>query len=96
MNYAELSEGLTHFYMLVSRGILSIFRPVQPQEGEGPGNPVGQLQELTQKKLMKPPIYEFNTEQGPPHAREFICIVKLGKIQEKGEFIGFDKQKFSA
>ncbi|XP_045168050.1 RISC-loading complex subunit tarbp2-like isoform X2 [Mercenaria mercenaria] len=53
-------------------------------EGDGVGNPVGELQELTQKKLMKPPIYEFTSEQGPPHAREFVCIVKLGKIQEKG------------
>jgi len=53
-------------------------------EGDGIGNPVGELQELTQKKLMKPPIYEFTSEQGPPHAREFVCTVKLGKIQEKG------------
>lgn len=56
-------------------------------EGDGVGNPVGELQELTQKKLMKPPMYEFTSEQGPPHAREFVCIVKLGKIQEKGEFL---------
>ncbi|XP_052805767.1 RISC-loading complex subunit tarbp2-like isoform X2 [Mya arenaria] len=55
-----------------------------PVEGDGVGNPVGELQELTQKKLMKPPIYEFTSEQGPPHAREFVCTVKLGKIQEKG------------
>lgn len=59
-------------------------------EGDGVGNPVGELQELTQKKLMKPPMYEFTSEQGPPHAREFVCIVKLGKIQEKGEFVYFE------
>ncbi|XP_060581095.1 RISC-loading complex subunit tarbp2-like isoform X2 [Ruditapes philippinarum] len=53
-------------------------------EGDGVGNPVGELQELTQKKLMKPPIYEFTSEQGPPHQKEFVCIVKLGKIQETG------------
>jgi hypothetical protein len=58
--------------------------PAPVAEGDGVGNPVGELQELTQKKLMKPPIYEFTSEQGPPHAREFVCIVKLGKIQEKG------------
>ena len=56
-------------------------------EGDGIGNPVGELQELTQKKLMKPPVYEFTSEQGPPHAREFVCTVKLGKIQEKGMFV---------
>ncbi|XP_064613874.1 interferon-inducible double-stranded RNA-dependent protein kinase activator A homolog isoform X2 [Liolophura sinensis] len=49
-----------------------------------PGNPIGELQEFTQKKLIKPPVYEFADEQGPAHAREFVCIVKLGKHQEKG------------
>lgn len=61
-----------------------ITTPKPVTNAEGAGNPVGELQELTQKKLMKPPLYEFSTEQGPPHAREFICTVKLGKIQEKG------------
>ncbi|PVD29467.1 hypothetical protein C0Q70_08718 [Pomacea canaliculata] len=51
---------------------------------EGVGNPIGELQEFTQKKLMKPPIYEFSNEQGPPHAREFVCTIKLGKYVEKG------------
>lgn len=51
-----------------------------------PGNPIGELQEFTQKKLIKPPVYEFADEQGPPHAREFVCIVKLGKHQEKGGY----------
>lgn len=51
---------------------------------DGIGNPIGELQEFTQKKLMKPPIYEFSNEQGPPHAREFICTIKLGKFVEKG------------
>ncbi|KAH9490988.1 RISC-loading complex subunit tarbp2 [Bulinus truncatus] len=48
------------------------------------GNPIGELQEFTQKKLLKPPHYEFITEQGPPHAREFICNIKLGKFIDKG------------
>ncbi|XP_062574436.1 RISC-loading complex subunit tarbp2-like [Saccostrea cucullata] len=48
------------------------------------GNPVGELQEFTQKKLIKPPVYEFGSEQGPPHNREFVCTVKLGKFTEKG------------
>ncbi|KAL5006542.1 hypothetical protein ScPMuIL_015348 [Solemya velum] len=47
------------------------------------GNPVGELQEFTQKRLLKPPVYEFASEQGPPHAKEFICSVKLGKFQER-------------
>ncbi|KAK7110556.1 RISC-loading complex subunit tarbp2-like [Littorina saxatilis] len=51
---------------------------------DGVGNPIGELQEFTQKKLMKPPIYEFSNEQGPPHNREFVCTIKLGKFQEKG------------
>lgn len=48
------------------------------------GNPIGELQEFTQKKLMKPPVYEFSNEQGPPHAREFVCTIKLGKFVERG------------
>jgi len=51
---------------------------------DGVGNPIGELQEFTQKKLMKPPIYEFSNEQGPPHNREFVCTIKLGKYTEKG------------
>ncbi|XP_013380589.1 RISC-loading complex subunit tarbp2-like [Lingula anatina] len=47
-------------------------------------NPIGELQEFTQKRLLRPPQYEFTCEQGPPHAREFVCIVKLGKITETG------------
>lgn len=53
------------------------------EEG-GPGNPVGELQEFTQKRLLKPPVYEFSNDMGPPHAREFSCVVKLGKYTEKG------------
>lgn len=53
------------------------------EEG-GPGNPVGELQEFTQKRLLKPPVYEFSNDMGPPHAREFSCTVKLGKYSEKG------------
>ena len=48
------------------------------------GNPVGELQELTQKRLWPPPIYDFTSEQGPPHAREFICTVRLWKFTEQG------------
>merc|ERR1719210_1008107 len=54
------------------------------KKDDEPGNPIGELQEFTQKKLLKPPIYEFVTEQGPPHAREFICNIKLGKFADKG------------
>ncbi|XP_005098097.1 RISC-loading complex subunit tarbp2 [Aplysia californica] len=57
--------------------------PAQSKDDEV-GNPIGELQEFTQKKLLKPPIYEFVTEQGPPHAREFICNIKLGKFVDKG------------
>lgn len=55
-----------------------------PDDDDVPGNPVGGLQEFTQKKLLRPPIYEFISEQGPPHCREFVCIVHLGKLQDTG------------
>ncbi|ELU17807.1 hypothetical protein CAPTEDRAFT_171815 [Capitella teleta] len=48
------------------------------------GNPVGELQEMTQKKLWPPPVYDYTSEQGPPHAREFICTVRLFQIAEQG------------
>ncbi|CAD5121312.1 DgyrCDS9839 [Dimorphilus gyrociliatus] len=47
-------------------------------------NPVGELQEMAQKNLWSPPIYDYTGEQGPPHQREFICSVRLGKSVEKG------------
>ncbi len=53
------------------------------------GNPVGELQELTQKRLWPPPIYDFTSEQGPPHAREFICTVRLWKFTEQGTNVFF-------
>ncbi|XP_048243736.1 RISC-loading complex subunit tarbp2-like isoform X2 [Haliotis rufescens] len=72
--------------------ILGVSNGQAPEENDvsdsgedlGPGNPIGELQEFTQKKLIKPPVYEFTSEQGPPHAREFVCLVKLGKFQERG------------
>lgn len=60
--------------------------PDSADDDNVPGNPVGGLQEFTQKKLLRPPIYEFISEQGegPPHCREFVCIVNLGKLKETG------------
>ncbi|ESP03182.1 hypothetical protein LOTGIDRAFT_199429 [Lottia gigantea] len=54
------------------------------KEEEGLGNPIGELQEFTQKKLIKPPIYDYNCEQGPPHSKEFKCKVKIGKFEQIG------------
>ena len=50
------------------------------------GNPIGELQEYTQKNLLRPPVYQFIGEQGPPHAREFVCTVKLAKLTETGTY----------
>lgn len=59
-------------------------RSSSTDDEEGPGNPVGELQELTQKRMLAPPMYEFTNEQGPPHAREFVCTVKLCGLEEQG------------
>ncbi|CAH1788862.1 unnamed protein product [Owenia fusiformis] len=59
------------------------YNPAQTVDGLA-GNPIGQLQELTQKRLWRPPIYEFTSEQGPPHAREFVCNIKLHTTIETG------------
>ena len=56
---------------------------MEPKENDG-RNPVGELQEMTQKRLWPPPVYEFTNEIGPAHAREFICNVRLFNICEQG------------
>jgi len=48
------------------------------------GNPIGELQEMTQKRLWRPPIYEFEVEQIPPRARQFTCTVTLSKLTATG------------
>lgn len=40
-------------------------------------NPVGKLQEITQKKYIAPPTYEFQDNGCPPHEREYSCTVTL-------------------
>jgi len=50
-------------------------------------NPVGELQELTQKKLLPLPTYEFEMTQGPPSVREFTCTIRLLKLTQTGKFI---------
>lgn len=56
---------------------------MEPKENDG-RNPVGELQEMTQKRLWPPPVYEFTNEIGPAHAREFVCNVRLFNICEQG------------
>jgi len=48
-------------------------------------NPVGKLQEMTQKKYMAPPTYEFQDDGRPPHEREYTCIVKLLQYANTGK-----------
>ena len=52
-------------------------------------NPVGRLQEFTQKRLMPPPTFDFNcaesNENSSTPTREFVCTVTLGRFTEKGE-----------
>lgn len=40
-------------------------------------NHVGKLQEITQKKYIAPPTYEFQDNGCPPHQREYSCTVTL-------------------
>ncbi|XP_013403518.1 interferon-inducible double-stranded RNA-dependent protein kinase activator A homolog A-like [Lingula anatina] len=57
--------------------------PTTTVDGAG-DNPVGELQELAQKRLLSPPQYEITSVRGPPHDREFVCNVKLGRITKRG------------
>ena len=54
---------------------------------EQTGNPVGSLQELTQKKYMAPPTYEFQDDGCPPHKREYTCTVKLLSYSNTGKAV---------
>lgn len=47
-------------------------------------NPVGELIEFTQKNALRPPEFEYGSEEGPPHARQFSCTVVFGEINEVG------------
>ncbi|XP_014664139.1 PREDICTED: RISC-loading complex subunit tarbp2-like isoform X2 [Priapulus caudatus] len=49
-----------------------------------PGNPVGQLQELTMCRHWPPPRYDLVQEIGQPHEREFIILCKVLKWNELG------------
>ena len=51
------------------------------------GNPVGKLQEMTQKKYMAPPEYEFQDNGRPPHEREHTCTVKLLQYTGTGKYL---------
>lgn len=83
------------YFLFCDLHVHPLLSPYRQQSGNSmeadvPGNPVGELQEFTQKKLIKPPIYEFGNEEGPPHNREFVCTVKLGKFTEKGAIASAD------
>jgi len=47
-------------------------------------NPVGKLQEITQKKYIAPPTYEFRDNGCPPHEREYSCTVTLLQYSNTG------------
>lgn len=51
-----------------------------------PGNPVGQLQELTMCRHWPPPRYDLVQEIGQPHEREFIMLCKVLKWTELGDY----------
>lgn len=47
-------------------------------------NPIGRLQELTQKRRWPPPIYECTNECGPAHSREYVVTIHLLKFTKQG------------
>ncbi|XP_013392191.1 RISC-loading complex subunit tarbp2-like [Lingula anatina] len=69
--------------------------PTTTVDGAG-DNPVGELQELAQKRLLSPPQYEITSVRGPPHDREFVCNVKLGRITKRGTGKSKKKAKCNA
>ena len=71
-----------------------LFRSVPDAEGpvltvaeKHDGNPVGELQKITHQHLWSSPVYEYIKIDQPPHARGFICTVKLNSYQETGRYL---------
>jgi len=50
-------------------------------------NPVGQLQEVTQKKYIAPPTYEFRDNGCLPHEREYTCTVSVLQYSDNGNVL---------
>ncbi|CAF1516500.1 unnamed protein product, partial [Didymodactylos carnosus] len=55
------------------------------------GNPVGQLQELTQKNWIRPPEYHYSDQDGTiPNVKTYICRAKVAHYVEEG--VGLSKK----
>ena len=52
-------------------------------------NPVGELIEIAQRMSARPPDFVFGDEQGPPHNRQFTCVVRFDNIEETGKCFFF-------
>ena len=78
--------SLTLSFSKITAFVILYSQMNQGESGDNLGNPVGELQEMTQKRMWPPPVYHFTNEQGPPHAREFVCTVKILTLEETREF----------
>jgi len=76
-----------HVYVLVLFSHLLASTSDQTSPALLGGNPVGKLQEMTQKKYMSPPVYTFQDDGRPPHEREYTCTVKLLQYSSTGVFM---------
>jgi len=72
-----------HVHVLCSNLFPSTSDETSPPSPDG--NPVGKLQEMTQKKCVAPPMYEFQDNGRPPHEREYSCTVKLLQYTDSGK-----------
>lgn len=58
--------------------------PSSSPPDENVSNPVGKLQELTQRRYIAPPIYEITDNGLKPHERVYTCIVQLAHFAATG------------
>ena len=49
-----------------------------------PAHPVRDLSNFTQINQWTVPVYDFTSEQGPPHTKEYVCSVNLDKLSAQG------------
>ncbi len=74
----------------------SLLKPLQtsntsddPTTNGEKSNPIGKLQELTQKNWIRPPEYEFSDQENAstPNSKMYSCRAKVATYTAEGELI---------
>lgn len=84
-----LDRGLEEAAAVILKLLAPQLESLDPKKAQG--NSKGELQEILQQIAPDSPTYEITSEEGPPHARTFHCIV-LWRKKQLGEGTGPSKK----